>query len=217
MLTLAQQIAFGRCFGEPETFPQHRSQPADYPEIFRVSNVESRGYPNTSHHWHTDGCTRLDPPAASLLYPVEIPEEGGGTLFLNLYESYANLPEGMKQRVQELRAVHSNRLMRPLVVCHPVTKRKALHISPDIAVGIDGLPSEEGLQLLDALSDHLNSHPEFVYQHKWRPGDLVIWDNTSVAHQAGYIDPAYPRTLNRITIKTELHTYLLVAEGEHND
>jgi len=178
--------------------------------------------------WHSDSSHRDKPSMATILYAVKNPKEGGDTEFSNMYAAYDTLPDDLKGRIAGLKGVHAVSKLRnkrvtvssrrpdgkdfyerqksipdqiwPLVRTHPVTGRKALYVSPRFTIGIQGLPEAAADEILDRLFAH-QIREEFRYRHKWRDGDLVIWDNRCVIHQAtgGF---AYPdvRTMYRTVI-----------------
>src|SRR3546814_7431340 len=87
----------------------------------------------------------------------------------------------------------------PVGRTHPVTGRKALYVSPGFTIRIEGLPTEEGTALLQELCEYATG-PDVVYAHKWRPGDLVFWDNRCTMHCATPFDPSMRRTMYRTTV-----------------
>ena len=94
-----------------------------------------------------------------------------------------------------------HRIVRP----HPVTGRKALYAVSGSSFGIEGMPDDEAISLLDELKAHA-TQPKYVYRLKYRVGDLVIWDNASLLHSATLTDPVCARTLWRITVKEQVST-----------
>ena len=178
--------------------------------------------------WHSDSSHRDFPSMATILYAVKNPRIGGDTEFANMYAAYEALPEDFKQRIATLKGVHAVSKLKnkrvvvsprrpdgkdfyerqkslpnqvwPMVRTHPVTAKKALYISPRFTIGIEGLAEPEADEILDYLFAH-QIRAEFVYRHRWRDRDLVMWDNRSVIHQAtgGY---AYPdvRTMHRTVV-----------------
>ena len=178
--------------------------------------------------WHSDSSHRERPSMATLLYAVKNPQTGGDTEFANMYAAYEALPEPMKRRIAGLKGVHAVSKLKnkrvtvssrrpdgqafyerqkaipdqlgPLVRTHPLTGRKALYVSPRFTIGIQGLSDEAADEILDDLFAH-QVRDEFVYRHKWRDGDLVIWDNCCVIHHAtgGFIYPDI-RTMHRTVI-----------------
>ena len=153
--------------------------------------------------WHTDASYMQRPASTTLLYAIDIPPSGGDTQFANMHAGYDALSAEMKQRIEGLRAVHSWEQSRynsgsraasadeiaaappvahPLVRVHPKTGRKGLYLGNHTS-HIEGMPIEEGRALLRELLEH-TTQPEFIYRHKWRVGDIVIWDNRSLLHKA---------------------------------
>ena len=181
--------------------------------------------------WHTDMSYLEKPPRGSTLYALEVPVKDGqplgDTLFADTAAAYEALSPGMKKRLAGLKAIHrmtkgydagkkttaAERLAyteeqrkanperaHPIVRTHPASGRKCLYVSPLCCVGIEGMPDEEGEALLEALYQHC-IRPEFVYRHRWRQGDLVMWDNCAAQHLAT-MDYALPlrRRMHRTTL-----------------
>jgi taurine dioxygenase len=210
-LNVADQVAFGRALGPLETFAPHPTQIAEYPEIFRVSNQPEDGYLDVGRNWHVDNSNLPEPAALSMLFSVRIPENGGQTRFMDLYQAYETLPDQLKQRIAGRTAHHegsSNRSYigigsrsggadHPLVRTHPVTGRKALYVNFNLIRSISGLAEDETSDLLASLRGHLETMP--FYSHEWSMGDVVVWDNASTAHMVTPTEPRYHRTLNRLT------------------
>jgi taurine dioxygenase/alpha-ketoglutarate-dependent 2,4-dichlorophenoxyacetate dioxygenase len=176
--------------------------------------------------WHTDSSYRFVPSLASILYGVEVlPDgaEGGETGFSNMFLAYDALPDDMKRRLEPLHMVHSYEGIRRLEpampptsaaerdafppVTHPVIRvhpdrngRRSLYFTCNTAREIGGGTLEEGQRLHDRLREHV-SQPRFCYFHRWRPGDLVMWDNRCLLHRAIPYDYArYRRVLRRTTV-----------------
>jgi len=178
--------------------------------------------------WHSDSSHRDKPSMATMLYAVKNPREGGDTEFANMFAAYEALSPEMKQRIATLKGVHAVSKLRnkrvtvsarrpdgkdfyerqkslpdqiwPLVRTHPATGKKALYLSPRFTIGIEGFGAAEADEILDELFAH-QIRPEFIYRHKWRDRDLVIWDNRCVIHHAtgGYTYPDV-RTMHRTVI-----------------
>jgi taurine dioxygenase/alpha-ketoglutarate-dependent 2,4-dichlorophenoxyacetate dioxygenase len=176
--------------------------------------------------WHTDSSYRYIPAFASLLYGIEVmPDDapGGRTGFSNMVAAYAALPEKMKRRLEPLHMVHSyehGRRVYPQLpplsrfeknavppVSHPVVRvhpeagnRRSLFITANAGNEISGMPLEEGQALHQELVEFI-SRPEFCYFHKWKKGDLVIWDNRTTLHKAEAYDMGkYRRVFRRTTV-----------------
>ena len=179
-------------------------------------------------YWHSD-YSYLDIPArATLLYSVEVPKIGGDTLFADQEQAYEDLPDAMKRRIAGLVTlnIYGNRddldqasrtsafaptreqrekrgaflIRHPLVRRHPYTGRKALYAVSGTSFAIEGMPDDEGIALLRELAAH-STQPKYQYRMRYGVGDVVVWDNASVLHSATLTDPAYPRTLFRVTTK----------------
>ena len=178
--------------------------------------------------WHSDSSHRDSPSMATFLYAVKNPRQGGDTEFADMVAAYEALPEGMKARIASLNGVHAVSKLKnkrvtvsalrpdgqdfyarqkalpdqvwPLVRTHPVTKKKALYLSPRFTIGIEGLTEPEADEILDALFRH-QIRPEFLYRHRWRDRDLVMWDNRAVIHHAtgGFVYPDV-RTMHRTVV-----------------
>jgi taurine dioxygenase len=190
------------------------------------------GIADAGQYWHTDLSYVAAPSRCSLLYALEVPvdeagETRGDTLFASALTAYDALPEAMKQRLAPLRAIHryGDRYERmkseggvrtalsdeqrrqvpevthPLVRTHPKSGRKSLYVNEGFTTGIVGMPEDESRALLAELVDHVK-RPEFIYRHKWRKGDLLMWDNCSVQHRA-VADYALPlrRHMHRTTVR----------------
>ena len=197
--------------------------------ISNVRNEEGEhiGLADAGFTWHTDTSYRRRPSRCSLLYAKEVPERNGtalgDTVFANTVAAYDALPEAMKRRLAGLKAIHRYAMRRriensprpkltaaqlaetpdilhPIVRTHPSTGKKALYVTAGECIGIDGMPEDEALDLIAELDAHC-VRPEFCYRHRWRVGDLVMWDNASAMHLA-ICDYALPerRLMHRTTV-----------------
>jgi taurine dioxygenase len=174
--------------------------------------------------WHTDHSNIAEPPKATMLYGIDIPSEGGDTQFLNMYAAYDALSEDMKNFISGRRVLHLYQASRaprkmglrtkeqeasspgtwqPLVRLNPDTGRKALYLNAMRMEEVEGLSEKETTDLLNELLSHCDN-PEFQYSHKWRKGDVLVWDNRSTQHQgtAGF-DPSERRYLHRVMLQGE--------------
>lgn len=172
--------------------------------------------------WHTDHSNLEYPPKATVLYAIEVPEKGGNTEFTNMYLAYDGLDEKTKQRIHGIRAFHaylsrraprklltrskeeeegSSGCWQPLVREHPETGRAALYLNPMRCDAVEGLKEAEGDALLDKLYAHCDQR-RFQYSHRWRTGDVLIWDNRCALHQATFdFEPSQLRYLHRIMLR----------------
>lgn len=205
----SDQVRFSRYWGEPK--PHVRDQP-DRPvdEIFVVSNVMVDGKPIGALGYgeltfHSDLSYMERPGSVSVVYAVEVPRSGGDTEWANCYLIYEALPEEVKERLLPLRAVHRHGEERqnppvpvshPVIRTHPETGRRALFVSPQFTRSIVGLSEPESRELLETLFSYL-SRPEFIWKHRWQPGDLVFWDNRCTLHRRQPFDEKERRILKR--------------------
>ena len=170
--------------------------------------------------WHTDSSFRRVPAKASLLYSRSIPPVGGHTEFADMRAAWDALPDEMKRRVRGLVAEHAimhsrrklgfndfsdeeNQTLPPvpqaLVRKHAGSGRMGLYLASH-AGRIFGMNEDEGKALLQQLIDHATQR-QFVYTHRWRLHDLVMWDNRCTMHRGkGYDDLRWPRDMQRATV-----------------
>ena len=205
---------------EPHLF-KHFHHP-DTPLIMvlsnRIENGKPMGMADAGSFWHTDVSYKPNPAKATMLYALEVPEDGGDTLFCNLTAAYEALPEAMKNRLDGLKAIHNYAYLprdvftsgkvtpppdcpQPLIRTHPETGLKAIYISPAYMVRIEGLADDDSEALKKEIYDHC-LEDRFRMRYIWRTGDLVAWDNAASLHSASTkeLDPAKHRTLWRATI-----------------
>ena len=227
-LTPQQVLAAVGLFGT--IFPQHNTRFAlpDCPQIHYLSNQDR--FPDGRRYipgegWHTDHSNDTRPPKATVLHAVELPDKGGDTQFANMAAAYSALPKAMQDRIGGLLAIHvyqsshsarrlmplsdvnkeriPNAVLHPMVRTHPESGRKAIYINPIRVEGIVGMETGKALVLLDELLAH-STQPRFEYRHKWKTGDVVIWDNRCLLHKA---NGDYPVTQVR-------YLYRLMLKGE---
>jgi taurine dioxygenase len=231
-LSDADLIAFSRRFGDLDEAPIQESGQRfvdGLPELYVVSNVIENGEPigslgNGEAVWHTDMSYIEQPPKASILYALEVPDTGGNTSFINMYAMYEALPGALKQRLAGLRIKHdgtynsggflrqgvlptddprtSPGALHPLVYIHPETGRAALYLGRRRNAYVDGLSLDESETLLDELWSYVDGN-RFGWTHVWQPGDVVLWDNRCTMHRRDAFDPEMRRILHRTQIKGE--------------
>jgi len=223
-------IAFSRRFGDLDWAPIQetgRRFVEGLPEIYIVSNVMVNGEPIGSLGageavWHTDMSYLDVPPMASMLYALEVPPAGGNTSFCSMYAVYQALPDAMKDRIADLKIKHdgtynsggylrqgvtatddprtSPGAIHPLVCTHPDTGRPMLYLGRRRNAYLMGLELAESEALLDELWNFV-ARPEFAWEHVWRVGDLVLWDNRCTMHRRDPFDAASRRIMHRTQIK----------------
>jgi alpha-ketoglutarate-dependent taurine dioxygenase len=222
-LTPDQQIAFTEQFG---TLERHiaRNRGAGNPLVHIVSNLDGEGRPSGklgSTRWHTDKSFRPEPSLATILHAIEMPPDGGDTCFANMYAAYEALSDAEKAELDGVGVIHSWELSRqkigeratpeevrdappmrhPLVRVHPDSGRKCLFMG-EHASHVDGWPLEAGRERLAALEAHA-TQDRFVYRHRWRPGDLLMWDNRCLLHRAdtNFDAARHARVLHRTCLR----------------
>jgi taurine dioxygenase len=230
-LSDADLVAFSRRFGELDAPPVNENGKTfvpDRPEIYVVSNVIGPdGVPIGSLGageavWHTDMSYLDAPPDASMLYALEVPPEGGDTWVCSMEAAYAAMPAALRERVRGLRIKHdgtynSGGYLRkgltptddpmtsvgtphPVVCAHPVTGRPVLYLGRRRNAYVMGLSREDSEALLDELWRYATL-PENAYAHRWRVGDLLMWDNRSTMHRRDPFDAESRRVMHRTQIK----------------
>jgi taurine dioxygenase len=227
------QVAFSRRFG---TVEGRRPSASDgvlmkgLPEITLLSNRREKGElignADAGRYWHSDQSFQEKPNLATLVYALEIPDEGGDTLFADLVGAYETLPKATRRRIEGRRAAHTfakhyhaimaqgstrppltpeqlaelKEMWHPVVRTLPETGRKSLFINPGHTTRIEGMDEAESRDLLEDLFAHC-LRPENVYRHQWRLGDAVFWDNRAVMHKAETYDMTrYTRHMHRTSI-----------------
>lgn len=173
-------------------------------------------------NYHTDHSNERCPPKATTLHALQIPPTGGDTQFVDVRQAYDDLPATKKESLKGLRSLHVHQSSRspreltklspedlakiptalqPLVIRHPGNGRPALYLNTGRMEGIEGMAPEAGFALIEDLYQYA-THARYEYRHQWRKGDMVIWDNQAVMHQANAdYDPEQKRFLYRLMIK----------------
>jgi alpha-ketoglutarate-dependent taurine dioxygenase len=230
-LEAGDQVAFARRFGSVQVHVMNQYHAEGYPEIYYLSNLGPDGRPTGKHpdrgtvHWHTDGSWARRTGQATLLYAIAVPAAGGETRFASMYDAYAALDDATRQRLAGLRAVHSLDFSRtrrhgedpmteeqkrarppvdhPIIRTHPETGRRCVFLG-DHAWYVQGLQLEEGRELIEELNARVID-PARVYTHRWRPADLLVWDNRCMLHKAEPYDVGKEaRVMRRCTVVGEV-------------
>jgi taurine dioxygenase len=196
----------------------------------RRADGEQIGIADAGMLWHTDGSYLKSPDMYTVLYGIEIPHQDGkvlgDTVFASAWAAYDALPPGTRRRIDPLRAVHSfaahlqkkaakGQLKRaplteaqkkelpdvdhPVVRTHPVNGRKCLFVTEGHTSEILGVEGDDAAELLEFLTEHVKK-PQFQYRHRWKKGDLIVWDNCAVQHLAVFDYGDIPRRLHRAGI-----------------
>jgi taurine dioxygenase len=227
--TPEQYLAAVTLFGEP--MEQHFTQYAlpHCPLVHEVSNRHTDKSGKRVKHgagWHTDHTNHVRPPKYTSLYAVALPSAGGDTAVVNMRAAYEALPEEIKRKVQGMKTVNvfqgsaaahysgqsadaqverkPEPVLQPLVRTHPDNGTKALYFHPVKTENIVGMDAQASQALLDDLLERC-VQPERIYRHKWRKGDMLIWDNRAAMHRAHFdYDPEEYRLLYRVLVRGEL-------------
>jgi taurine dioxygenase len=198
------------------------------PNIMLISNIRENGepigaLPDGEMMFHHDMLHAEVPHKGTMLYAVEIPSQGGNTLFASGYAAYETLPDEIRTPLEGKWAKHhynygSTRKgdgrgtaafsdsRHPVFRTHEETGRKAVYVNRLMTEEVEGLPKEESDRLLAALYDHAEK-PDFVYEHVWRPGDVLLWDNRCSMHARTDFPAGERRLLLRTTIAGDTRPY----------
>lgn len=224
-ITRQQHVELGRLFGS--VTPAHPTLPPAYPhhpEILLLDNLRSRGggRDRTEPGWHTDVTFVPNPPMASILRAVVVPEYGGDTQWANLVTAYDNLSSSVRSMIDNMRAVHRNVLasqgqvtltdfqktlqakqllaVHPVVRVHPETGERALFVNPLWTSHLLDVPARESRHILALLYEQLTD-PTYTVRFRWEPGSIAFWDNRATAHLVPRDVPeGMHRSLERITL-----------------
>lgn len=200
----------------------------ELPHLAVISNVVEGGQAigglgNSELIWHTDMSYADNPPIASLLYSLEVPETGGDTWFCNMYKAYDSLPGALKQHITPLTCKHDSShnsagetrkgfadgfnsrdeipgATHPLVGRHPATSRPVLYLGRRKNAYIVELPDAESDALLDEIWSY-TTRPENSWGHHWRVGDILMWDNRCTMHRRDDFDQNTRRIMHRSQVK----------------
>lgn len=236
----AQLGAFGRRFGVPKPHLLEGYQHPGFPEVSLVTNVTPDGRIDPfgvrrATTWHTDETYKQTIPRLAMLYGIEVPADGGGTLFADMRAAFDTLPEATRDRLRgmtglhkftagpaDARRVYASQMTaeklanlkdweHPAIVRHPGNGRDILFVNPSHTHGFVGLDRNDGTELIEELATH-STQPDFLYHHHWRVGDLVIWDEVSSMHKGAGDSPPDQRRMLMRTIVHPASPYWCAAE-----
>ena len=224
-LTLIMKLTFALS-RPPKYFPKGYS--SLLPGIMLISNIRENGepigaLPDVEVMFHHDMIHAEIPSKATLLYSVEIPSTGGNTLFASGYAAYETLDPAIRDRLEGRKATHhynygstqrgDSRGTEAFAECsHPVfrthedTGRKAVYVNRLMTTGVLDMPPAQSEPLLNAVFDHSEKH-DFVYEHVWRVGDLLLWDNRCSSHARTDFPTNERRLMLRTTVKGTVRPY----------
>ena len=226
-------MRFARRFGPLEYAPMGwitKEELAEVPNPYlaTISNIVVDGRPigglgAAEAAWHTDMSYIEHPPTASILYAVEVPEEGGVTHFCNMIGALRSLPSDLEHRARGSRLKHDaahdsvGKLRRghhdvddprdapgawhPMILCHPETGIDALYLGRRQDAYVEGLPLQESEAFLDAVWRHVALEGD-TWTQEWEVGDVLVWDNRSVMHRRAAFDPAARRLMRRAQVRS---------------
>jgi taurine dioxygenase len=224
-LTLIMKLTFALS-RPPKYFPKGYS--SLLPGIMLISNIRENGepigaLPDGEVMFHHDMIHAEIPSKATLLYSVEIPSTGGNTLFASGYAAYETLDPAIRDRLEGRKAMHhynygstqrgDSRGTEAFAECsHPVfrthedTDRKAVYVNRLMTTGVLDMPPAQSEPLLNAVFDHSEKR-DFVYEHVWRVGDLLLWDNRCSSHARTDFPTNERRLMLRTTVKGTVRPY----------
>ena len=213
-LSPADQAALGRRFGVPSIPPRREFNIPDHPEISILGNLTTPdGAPaaffnEMGEEWHSDSAGYENLDGVTFLYAIEVPPRGGETMFCSMHAAWDSLPSDRQREMEGRRVLHSwnfhndkvlkiskakplppeQRALYPdhwtdLVQTHPVSGRKLYFLSHNLVKHVDDMDEATSFSYVMELVAHATM-PDKVYQHAWRPGDLLLWDNRALMHSA---------------------------------
>ncbi len=203
--------AFASRWGPLQCHPYNGTE--EHPEVMRLENRGKAKNPN--EHWHSDMSYEPVPPKLTMLHAVEAPDLGGDTAFANQHLAFAELSGPLQALLRPLRAVHSAeglarlyrqdpadapRALHPVVRVHEERGDEALYVCRAFTTKFEGWRRAESAGLLEFLFEH-SARPDFQARHRWRAGDLVMWDNRSVLHYAVHDHGDAARTIHRVQVQ----------------
>jgi alpha-ketoglutarate-dependent taurine dioxygenase len=220
--------SFLSMFGELEGHTLKENCLEGHPNIYILSNKKVNGKPIGAHNdgvgWHTDYSYKEEPVMCTMLYAKEVPEVGSDTIIADCCAAYQALSPERKEQIDKMVLHHSYKyfmetreynqrklskeleeqnpdVFHPLIRTHPADARKALWVSTGTVKNIVDMPNPEGLDLIDELVEFV-TQDKFTYRHKWRVGDIMMWDNRCTLHTGTlYDDQKYIRQMYRMWVK----------------
>ena len=225
-LSADDQLAAARRFG-PINVNRFFTPVPEQPQVAMVLK-EPHHQVNVGGAWHTDHSYDEAPALGSMLYALEVPGEGGDTMFASMYKAFEALSPGLQRTLEGLRAVHSSRhvfgskgayttggddrfgnaeqatqdAVHPVVIRHPRSGRAALYVNPGFTVRIEDWTNEESRPLLDYLYS-VAAREEHTCRFHWDAGSVAFWDNRATWHHALNDYPGERRLMHRVTVEGE--------------
>jgi taurine dioxygenase len=214
-LTPDQYLTAAGIFGPP--MRQHYSQ-YNMPGFPDIGLIHHRDGQAPAEGWHTDHTNREKPPAATILYGLEVPSAGGATSVASMRAAYDALPDDEQRRLEGLKTINSldtdrrdtrkedfekygKPIVHPMVRTHPVHGSKAVFFHKGKALNIEGMTAEDSQSYMADLLERMIKQ-EIVYSHSWRKGDVLVIDDRATMHRAhGDYDRGQSRILWRIIVE----------------
>jgi len=225
-MTRAQHIALGRRFGPLEIHPFAKEgffRTSEDPEVILVAADEKTK--GSAESWHSDVTFRQRPSLGAILRCLEAPKFGGDTLWANMETAYDDLDDKTQSFLSGLVAIHDWRhnflpglrragtseaeiaglemqfpaARHPVVRTHPVSGRKCIFVNPNFTRSIEGMSGAESAALLQRLYQ-LPFRAEYQVRHRWKPNDVVFWDNRSTQHSVPLDFFPQRRIMERVTL-----------------
>ena len=226
-------LKFGRAWGQPIPHVLDHLRMPGFPEMMTVGNTDAKdqneAVRNGTVLWHTDQSYEAVPASATMLYSIKTPRTGGETQICNMVAAYQGLDPGMKDKINGLQVAHQYgrgklrsaeyaaspiitkkqddqlpTFFHPLVLKHHVTGEKSLYAVGQSSYAIKGMSDGDAVTLLEELKDHVLQE-KYIYRHKYRIGDVAIWDTFQTMHSGTKIDVATgepdARLLWRISVR----------------
>jgi taurine dioxygenase len=232
-ITQDQQLRFASYFGElgnrkkaPEPL-RARAEGIyqDHEKVLLVTNIKVDGQPigafGDGEFWfHIDSGYSPRPYRYTFLHALELPSSGGNTLFSNMYKAYGAVPPALKEKLAGKKALHIHEYNRskqaslerdisgiphfhhPVFITHPDTGRKSLFVDRLMTARIEGVSDAESASILDELYA-IGERRDFIYEHVWRLGDFLMWDNRCTIHARTDFPKGERRLLRRCTVEGE--------------
>lgn len=226
LLNEAEQVAFSQRFGQTNLHVREEIRSRAHPEVVLISNLRYESGANIGAlasgeaAWHMDSCYKENPDTGCFLYAVEVPPGEGRTSWSNLQLAYDSLSPETRTAIEGRRGEFAYQIYavdtdtesglsgirtrtpdvtHPMVLTQPGTARKGLYLDPLQTFGIDGMTPAQSEPVLDELKSAA-TNPDYVWEHTWERGDLVLWDNARVLHRREPFDDMVPRLLKRTTV-----------------
>ena len=230
---------FGQKLGDPIPHVLNHLRMPDYPAMMVVGNTDEKdkteAIRNGTVLWHTDQSYEAVPASATMLHAIKVPHTGGRSQICNMVKAYEDLDDATRMRLETLQVAHqygrgklrpeefrASPIMtseqqeklptfyHPLVMPHPITGLKALYAVGQTSYAIKGMEDNEAIALLEQLKDHVLQE-KYIYRHKYRVGDIAIWDTFQTLHSGEMIDVATgeadARLMWRISVRGKPASY----------